>query len=66
MNLKGTIGKLEDVGDAVHATLVNVRSVSDAGWREYCPSLVLRISNYHTARQAYYIGRSVSVTVNPI
>jgi len=65
MILKGYVGKLEDRGDAVQATLQNVRSNRDAGWREYCPSIDIRISDYSIAKKAYYIGREVIITIEP-
>jgi hypothetical protein len=64
MKLRGSVDKLEDIGDAVRVYLTNVRSLNAAPWRQYGPPISFEV-DYKRARLSYPVGTEVVVIIRP-
>lgn len=62
MKFKGTITKLEDVGEDVRVFLTNVQRKGSASWREYGSEVSFRMP--HEMAKRYHVGRSVTITMS--
>jgi len=60
MKLKGTVGEVSSTGEGVEVTVVNVREVGAADWREYCST---KFRTTELRGKVFYVGREVIMTV---
>lgn len=63
MKLKGTVSTITDTGTAIRIKLVNVRSVSQAHWKDYQPGVEFDIN--YSAQKSYPIGKQITVEIKP-
>ena len=63
MTLKGEITALEHRGDGIKITCSNIKKVTDPSWAECNPDFSIYAPL--SAAKAFYMGRTVKITVKP-
>lgn len=61
MKYKGEVTELKDTGDEAEVAIGNVKRDGSAEWREYSPTLRIRMP--HSLAKGFTLGRRVTVNV---